>query len=139
VTLHYSLALGDGTVVDSSEGGEPLQLVVGAGDLDETLEMALVGLRPGESQTVTLMPGQAFGVPDPQARQWMVRDSFPADMTLETGAVIGFSGPDDEEVAGTVIGLEDDRVLVDFNHPLAGREIRFSVEILSVEKPEGLS
>jgi FKBP-type peptidyl-prolyl cis-trans isomerase SlpA len=64
------------------------------------------------------------------------RDRFPADMQLEKGQIIGFSGEQGAaDVAGAVIEIEEDRVKVDFNHPLAGREIVFEVEILSVENP----
>ncbi len=135
VTMHFALRLTDGTVADSSFDDEPVSFVVGDGALDKGLELALIGLRPGDRQSLTLMPGQAFGTRDDTALQWVDRDSFPADMALEEGQIIGFTGQAGEDIAGAIIELQDRRVRVDFNHPLAGREIEFEVEILSVENP----
>ena len=135
VTMHFALRLADGTVADSSFDDEPVNFVVGDGALDKGLELALIGLRPGDRQTLTLMPGQAFGTRDDAALQWDDRDSFPADMALEEGQIIGFTGRAGEDIAGAVVEIQDQRVRVDFNHPLAGREIEFEVEILSVEDP----
>ena len=135
VTMHFSLRLTDGTVADSSFDDEPVNFTVGDGALDKGLELALIGLRAGDRQTLTLMPGQAFGVRDEAALQWVDRDRFPADMALEEGQIIGFSGESGEDIAGAVIEIQDQRIRVDFNHPLAEREIEFEVEILSVDNP----
>ena len=135
VTMHFALRLADGTIADSSFDDEPVSFVVGDGALDKGLELALIGLTAGDRQTLTLMPGQAFGERDDAALQWVDRDSFPADMALEEGQIIGFTGQAGEDIAGAVIEIQDQRVRVDFNHPLAGREIEFEVEILSVEDP----
>ncbi|MGI9320550.1 MAG: FKBP-type peptidyl-prolyl cis-trans isomerase [Thiogranum sp.] len=135
VTLHFALRLADGTVADSSFDNEPVSFVVGDGALDKGLELALIGLGAGDRQTLTLMPGQAFGEREDAALQWVARDQFPPDMTLQEGQIIGFTGRAGEDVAGAVIEIQQQRVRMDFNHPLAGREIEFEVEILSVETP----
>jgi len=135
VTLHFSLKLADGMLVESSFDDQPETLVVGDGSLDRGLEMALIGLCPGNRQTLTLMPGQAFGERDPAAIQAVPRAQFPPDMALEVGQIIGFTDDKGGEVAGAVLELGDQTVSVDFNHPLAGREIIFDVEILAVENP----
>ncbi len=139
VTMHYALRLADGTLADSSFDDEPVSFVVGDGVLDKGLELALIGLRPGDRQILRLMPGQAFGVRDESALRWVERDRFPPDMQLESGQIIGFSGEGaQDDVAGAVIEIQDRRVRMDFNHPLAGREIEFEVEILRVEtQPDG--
>ena len=135
VNMHFALRLADGTVADSSFDEEPVSFVVGDGTLDKGLELALIGLKAGDQQKLTLMPGQAFGAREEAALQWVERDKFPPDIELEPGQIIGFSGQAGEDVAGAVIEIEPHRVRVDFNHPLAGREIEFEVEILSVENP----
>ena len=135
VTLHFALRLADGTVADSSFDDEPVSFVVGDGALDKGLELALIGLGAGDRQTLTLMPGQAFGEREDAALQWVARDQFPPDMALQEGQIIGFTGRAGEDVAGAVIEIQQQRVRMDFNHPLAGREIEFEVEILSVENP----
>lgn len=134
VRLHFALRLADGMVAESSFDDEPLTFVLGDESLDQALEFALLGLKPGDRQVLTLEPGQAFGHRDAEAIQWLAADQFPQDMALETGEVIGFSDPEGVEVAGIILERDDQRVKVDFNHPLAGREIEFEVEILSVEK-----
>ncbi len=135
VTMHFALRLADGLVAESSFDNEPLTFVVGDGSLDKGLELALLGLRPGDRQDLTLMPGQAFGARDEAAVQWVDKDRFPAGMALERGQIVGFSAGDGEEVAGAIIEIQDQQVRVDFNHPLAGREIGFKVQILEVENP----
>lgn len=135
VAMHYALRLADGMEVDSSFGDEPVTFVMGEDALDKGLELALYGLRPGSQQTLTLMPGQAFGARSEEAIKWMDRATFPADLSPEPGQIIGFSDEQGQEVPGAILELLDERVKVDFNHPLAGREIIFEVEILEVEYP----
>ena len=135
VTMHFSLKLSDGMLVESSFDDQPLSFVVGDGTLDRGLELALIGLREGDHQVLTLMPGQAFGARDQAAVQLVETSRFPADMQLEPGQIVGFSGPDGEEIAGAVLEVQDQQVQVDFNHPLAGREIVFETRILEVTNP----
>lgn len=135
VTMHFALRLTDGWVAESSFDDEPVTFVMGDGTLDKGLELALYGLRPGDRQTLTLMPGQAFGRRDPAAVQPIPKQRFPADMQLQKGQIIGFSDEDGTEVAGSVMDILDDEVTMDFNHPLAGREIEFEVRILDVQNP----
>ena len=135
VTMHFSLKLSDGMLVESSFDDQPLSFVVGDGTLDKGLELALIGLREGDHQVLTLMPGQAFGMRDETAVQRVEKSRFPADMQLEPGQIVGFSGPDGEELAGAVLELQDQHVKVDFNYPLAGREIVFETRIIEVTNP----
>ena len=133
--MHFSLKLADGMPVESSYDDEPITFVVGDGTLDKGLELALIGLRPDDRQVLTLMPGQAFGQRDAAAVQMLPRSEFPADMPLAPGQIIGFTAQNGEELAGAVLEVGQDQVKVDFNHPLAGREIVFDVHILAVENP----
>ena len=136
VCLHLALKLADGTVAESTFEGEPLECVIGDGTLVYGLELALYGMRPGQRQTLTLHPDQAYGAHDAEAVGWMPREQFPADMVLQPGTLVGFVGPNDEEVAALVLAVEAERVQIDLNHPLAGKPIIFESEILSVEPPE---
>lgn len=135
VTLHFAIRLTDGMTVESSFDDEPLSFAIGDGTLDEGLELALYGLTAGTRQTLTLVPGQAFGRRDPSAVRQVARSAFPADMALEKGQIIGFGGPGEQEAAGAVLDVGPEQVTVDFNHPLAGREIVFEVHVLAVENP----
>ena len=136
VALRYRLSLADGTVVDASEGGEPLVLTVGDGTLEEGLEALLLGLGAGARATFHLAPGQAFGLPDPEAVHVLPRADFPPGMALEPGAVVAFTAPSGLEVAGTVLEAGEGGVRVDFSHPLAGRSVVFEVEVLEVRGTE---
>ena len=137
VLMHFTLSLADGTVADSTREGEPLRFVMGDGTLIEGLELVLYGLKQGDRQCLSIEPRDAFGFPDEDNIHTMPRSEFPADMQLEPGVIIGFTTPSGEEVPGAIQEVEGDEVVVDFNHPLAGHEVIFDVEILEV-KP-GLS
>jgi FKBP-type peptidyl-prolyl cis-trans isomerase SlpA len=135
VTLHLSIALEDGTEALSTFGEEPVSLQMGDGTLQPGLELALYGLKAGDTQTLNLLSDQAYGPRDPAMIQFMPLNDFDAGFVPETGQVIAFALPDGEEAAGVVLGTEEGQVEIDFNHPLAGHEITFRVEILSVSPP----
>ena len=137
VLMHFTLSLPDGTVADSTREGEPLRFVMGDGTLIEGLELVLYGLKQGDRQCLSIEPRDAFGFPDEENIHTMPRSEFPADMQLEAGLIISFTTPSGEEVPGAIRKIKDDEVVIDFNHPLAGNEIIFDVEILEL-KP-GLS
>jgi len=137
VLMHFTLSLADGTVADSTREGEPLRFVMGDGTLIEGLELVLYGLKVGDRQCLSIGPRDAFGFPDEENIHTMPRDEFPTEMQLEPGMIIGFNTPSGEEVPGAIQEMKGDEVVVDFNHPLAGHEVIFEVEILEV-KP-GLS
>jgi FKBP-type peptidyl-prolyl cis-trans isomerase SlpA len=133
--MHFSLCLSDGTEAISTFGEEPLEFAMGDGTLVEGLELALYGMRPAQEQSLELTPQQAFGPRDRDKIHLLPRTQFAADMPLDPGTVIAFDGPDGEPLAGTVLGLNDDKVEVDFNHPLAGHSVIFRVRILDVKNP----
>jgi len=136
VTMHFSLALTDGTEAASTFGDEPTTFTMGDGTLSEGLEMALYGLMTGAEQILTLEPDQAFGLRDEAKIHPMPLGDFGPEMELEPGLVIGFSTPDGEELAGIVLDIGEDKVTVDFNHPLAGNQVVFKVEILDIQNPQ---
>lgn len=131
VALHYSLRLEDGTEVASSRDDEPLRFTVGDGTLIAGLEKLLHGLGPGDRRTFEVAPEDAYGTHDPSNVQMMPLDQF-AGMELEPGFIVGFDTPSGEELPGTILAVSDDGVQVDFNHPLAGRDLIFEVEVVAV-------
>jgi FKBP-type peptidyl-prolyl cis-trans isomerase SlpA len=132
VTMHYSIALPDGSVIESSFDDEPVQIAMGAGELSEGMELALFGLTQGASQTLTLTPEQAFGERDDNNINVMPLSDFPEALAPEAGLTYLFETPRGEDIPGTVLAVDKHEATVDFNHPLAGREIIFSVQILDV-------
>ena len=135
VLMHYTLSLADGTVADSSRQEEPLRFVLGDGTLERGLEVLLHGLHGGDRARFNLAPGQAFGERDPASVHGMPRADFPADMALAEGTVMEFTTPGGDTVPGTVVEVDEGSVTVDFNHPLAERELSFEVEIIAVNSP----
>jgi FKBP-type peptidyl-prolyl cis-trans isomerase SlpA len=133
VLMHFSLSLADGTVADSTLDDEPLRFVMGDGTLIEGLELVLYGLKKGDRQCLSIEPRDAFGFPDEDNIHTMLRSEFPDEMQLEVGMIVGFSTPSGEEVPGAIQEIKDDEIVVDFNHPLAGHEVTFDVEILEVK------
>ena len=132
VLMHFTITLEDGTVAETTQGDEPLRFVMGDETLVEGLELALFGLKAGDKQSLKIDAQTAFGYPNPENVQTMSRADFPDDMKLEPGVIISFALPDGEEYPGMITEVEDEQVTVDFNHPLAGHEILFDVEILEV-------
>lgn len=133
VTMHFSLALEDGTMVDSTFGtDEPLTFTMGDGTLIPGLEYAVIGLTVGDKQSLNIGPDVGFGYRDETAVQEMKRKDFGDDIDLKPGVVIEFDSPSGVQVPGTVIEVDKEIVKVDFSHPLAGRSVIFNVEILDV-------
>ena len=140
VSLHFSVALEGGIEIDNTRSrSEPVELVIGDGNLLEGFEKALLGLRGGDRRTVHLPPEDAFGVWNPDNVQ-----TFDAVMFLKSGEipVVGTMMEFEDKGGGTLAGVvkqvSDDTVEVDFNHPLAGRNVVFEVEIARVT-PAGQS
>ncbi|BCD96554.1 FKBP-type peptidyl-prolyl cis-trans isomerase [Marinagarivorans cellulosilyticus] len=132
VTLNFSLSLEDGTVVDSNHGEDPVTFTVGDGNLLEGFEKAMYGLRAGDEREITILPEQGFGQPNENNVQEVPVTDFPEDLTLEVGLMLSFSDAQNTELPGVIKALQGETVLVDFNHPLAGRTLLFKVHIHSV-------
>jgi FKBP-type peptidyl-prolyl cis-trans isomerase SlpA len=132
VSMHFTISLEDGTVAETTEGEEPLQFMMGDETLIEGLELALFGLKAGDKQSLKISPETAYGYADAENIHPMERADFPEEMELKRGVIVSFSLPDGEEYPGMITEVGDKQVTVDFNHPLAGHEILFEVEILEV-------
>lgn len=132
VTLHYRISLEDDTELESSFGDEPLEFTMGENMLTEGMEMSLIDLKPGDKQSITLTPEQTYGNRDPENIHDLNSSDFPSDMKPEKGQVIAFDTPAGDDINGVVLEVKEDKVSVDFNHPLAGNNLVFAVEILKV-------
>lgn len=132
ITLHYRLATGDDAALVSTFDGTPATLQLGNGELAPTLEACLVGLPVGEHHTFLLESDQAFGPHSPELVQRLARADLPADGSIEVSSMIEFSGPEGMRITGLVRELDAESALIDFNHPLAGRDVRFEVEIVGI-------
>lgn len=140
VSLDYTLKLEDGQVVDSSEGQEPLEFVQGQGAVIPGLEKALYGMIVGEEKQVVVEPEDGYGEFDSDLFETLPRDVFPADMVLEPGMGFRMRTDTGEVVLAFVDHMEDGEVVVNLNHPLAGKKLLFDVKVVDLREatPEEL-
>lgn len=132
ITLHYRVATGDDIELVSTFESTPATLQLGSGELAPPLEHCLIGVSVGERHVFLLDADQAFGSHNPQLTQRMPRSALPANASPELHGLIEFAAPGGAKFTGIVRELDDDAVLVDFNHPLAGRPVRFEVQIIGI-------
>ena len=133
VMMHFSICLADGSAVDSSKvDGKPAKFIMGDGSLTPNFEACLLGLTEGQSETFTLKPEDAFGLPNPDNIHHLELSKFGDDVPAEVGTIISFSQPDGSELPGVIREIVADSVTVDFNHPLAGQTLTFEVDVLEV-------
>ncbi|WP_159592846.1 FKBP-type peptidyl-prolyl cis-trans isomerase [Chelativorans xinjiangense] len=132
VRVHYTGKLEDGTKFDSSEGREPLQFQVGGGQIIPGLEKHVEGMEVGEKSTVTVPAEEAYGPRDERQVQTVPREALPADLDLRIGASLQATTQDGRQIPLTVVEVDDMQVTVDANHPLAGHDLVFDVELVEI-------
>jgi FKBP-type peptidyl-prolyl cis-trans isomerase SlpA len=131
VTLHYCIELENGQPLISTFAGSPATLKLGVGELLPNLERVLAGLHTGTRQAFVLPPGEAFGEHKSELIERVRREHMP-DEPLEAMSIMEFTAPDGSRYSGLVRELDDEVAVIDFNHPLAGKTIRFEVEVIGV-------
>lgn len=130
VTMSFSLALENGELIDSNFDAQPATFVIGDGNLLPGFEAPLKGLKAGEQGEFVISPENAFGQRNPENMQQLKRDNFDQE-SLHVGDVFSFQNGEGE-LPGVIVEIGDESVRVDFNHPLAGRNIIFKVDIVDV-------
>ncbi len=128
ISMHYTLQV-DGQVVDSSEGGEPLQFIQGMGHIIPGLEHQLYEMKVGESKKVIVAPKDAYGETDAEAFMDVPRDSFPPNVPLTVGTELELRDQSDHPVYARIENVDEANVRLNMNHPLAGKELHFSIQI----------
>ncbi|AUQ51150.1 peptidyl-prolyl cis-trans isomerase, FKBP-type [Phaeobacter inhibens] len=132
VRIHYTGKLTDGSVFDSSEGREPLEFTVGSGQVIEGMDAGLVGMTAGETKTLDIPADQAYGTSHDEARQTIPREGIPDDIPLEVGTQLQMQAPTGEVLPVTVVEVTEATVTLDANHPLAGKDLIFDIELVSI-------
>ncbi len=133
LTLHYSLGDRDGDEYVSTFGLSPATLQMGSGQIAETLEQCLLGMAVGERQVFQLAATDAFGAYNPRLVERIARSALPPEIELRVNSLVEFSLPDGAgNFAGFLRELTDNSALFDFNHPLAGKALRFEVEVIAI-------
>lgn len=133
VAIHYTGTLSDGTQFDSSQGRDPLSFTMGEGQIIPGLEAALSGMSVGEAKTVTIPADQAYGPHQAEAIQSVPRDAVPDHLPVAVGTQLQVQSPDGRTLPVTVTALSDTEVTLDANHPLAGKDLTFAVEVVAVD------
>jgi FKBP-type peptidyl-prolyl cis-trans isomerase SlyD len=132
VGIDYSLHLGDGKVIDASSPGEPMTYLHGEGQIVPGLESALEGLSAGDNKQVVLAPGEGYGEHDPGGVQEVPRGAFPPGFDAQAGMELTAEGPNGEPVPFTIREVRPETILIDLNHPLAGKTLHFDVTVREV-------
>ena len=131
VAIDYTLTGSDGEVIDSSQGQEPLVYLHGAGNIVPGLERALEGKAAGDAVNATVEPDQGYGQKNPALVQPVPRAQFPGVQDIAVGMQFQAQTNHGPRVV-TVVGVDDETVTVDANHPLAGETLRFDVKVVEV-------
>lgn len=132
VQVHYTGTLKDGSQFDSSHGADPIEFTIGDGNLIAGFEQAIVGMAAGDNKSVTIPSDQAYGPHHQDLVHEVERQQIPPEIGLEVGGQLQASGPNGEPVRLTVVGLTDDKATLDANHPLAGEDLTFALELVAI-------
>jgi peptidylprolyl isomerase len=132
VSVSYTGKLGNGEVFDSSEGRQPLEVHIGAGDVIKGFETQLMGMAMNEKKVFTILPEDAYGLKKPNLTQRIPRASVPPQMDAQIGMVLGLMTPQGERVPAKIVHLDDQQITLDLNHPLAGEALTFEIEVVGI-------
>lgn len=131
VSMEYTLRV-DGDILDSSEGGDPLQFVTGVGNIIPGLESEMVGMGIGESKDVAVAAADGYGELDEEAFMDVPRDQFPKEIPMEVGTEIQVQDPSGAARYARIESVDEKFARLNFNHPLAGKELHFTVKVVAI-------
>jgi peptidylprolyl isomerase len=132
VQVHYKGTLENGEIFDTSKDGQPLEVKIGEGQLIKGFEDALVGMDKQEKKSFTLEPEDAYGHRDETLERAFARSQVPGDLNPKVGAVVALQTTTGQQVPVKIKEVNDEKVVVDLNHPLAGKTLNFDIEIVGI-------
>ncbi|MCB0431411.1 MAG: peptidylprolyl isomerase [Flavobacteriales bacterium] len=132
VKVHYKGTLNDGNVFDSSEGREPLEFTVGAGQVIPGFEQAVIGMQINEQKKIEIPFSEAYGPVRDELRGQVPRTNLPEDMKPEVGMQLQAQQESGEVMVVTVTSVDDESITVDANHPLAGKDLTFEISLVEI-------
>jgi FKBP-type peptidyl-prolyl cis-trans isomerase 2 len=134
VKVHYTGTFEDGQQFDSSRGrNETLNFTVGTGQMIAGFDNAVLGMEVGEVKDVTLSPSEAYGERSENAVMPVSRQNFPEDFVVEVGAMVQGSTAEGMPVQAMIVGEDEENIILDMNHPLAGKSLNFNIELVEIE------
>jgi FKBP-type peptidyl-prolyl cis-trans isomerase 2 len=134
VKVNYTGKLADGQVFDSSEGKEPIEFTLGQGQLIPGFEKGLIDMKLNEKKTITVAKEEAYGDVNKDLIQEVKKTELPQDMTPEVGMGLVSKSPDGQEMNLMVVEVKDESIVIDGNHPLAGKELVFDLEVIEIKE-----
>jgi FKBP-type peptidyl-prolyl cis-trans isomerase 2 len=136
VKVNYTGKLSDGQVFDSSEGKEPMEFTLGQGQLIPGFEKGLIDMKLNEKKTITIAKEEAYGDINNDLIQEVEKTQLPQDMTPEVGMGLVSKSPDGQEMNLLVVEVREESIVIDGNHPLAGKELIFDLEVVEIKDTE---
>ncbi|MBM3141602.1 MAG: peptidylprolyl isomerase [Chloroflexi bacterium] len=133
VQVDYTGKLADGTVFDTSVGREPLEFTLGAGQLIPGFEKAVLGMKVGEKKTVTIPADEAYGPHRDEQVVELSREELPSDLTPQVGQQLVVTQQDGRQIIVVITEVSDETVTIDANHPLAGKDLTFEIELVKIQ------
>ena len=130
VKVHYTGTLSDGSVFDSSEGRDPLEFIIGNGEVISGFENEIRKMKLNEEKTITIKPQDAYGEKNSQLVISVPRDKFPPK--IEVGGRLVLKSPQGQQIPAFVSEVKEDAVIIDLNHPLAGKELNFKIKVVGI-------
>ncbi|MEA3515396.1 MAG: peptidylprolyl isomerase [Nanoarchaeota archaeon] len=134
VKVHYTGSFEDGNVFDTSEGKEPLEFEVGSGKLIKGFDTALIGMKKGEEKEITLKPEEAYGEKHDNLVQEVPKDALKGEFDPKEGMQLMLKAPDGHQMVATIVKVGDEKLTIDMNHPLAGKTLKFKLNVVGVEE-----
>ncbi len=134
VKVHYKGTLSDGEVFDSSEGKDPLEFTIGAGQVIPGFDKGVIGMEAEESKTINIPAAEAYGERKEELVQQVPKDQLPPEINPEVGLQLVSQTPDGQKIPLIVTDVKDDSITVDANHPLADKDLTFEVTLVSINQ-----
>jgi peptidylprolyl isomerase len=135
VKIHYTGKLDDGTMFDTSSDSDPLEFTVGGHEVIPGMESAVVGMEPGDEKTITIASDEAYGPYHDEMVVVVNRSEFPEEMAIQVDQQLSVVLEDDQSIIVTITEINDDTVTLDANHPLAGEDLTFDIQLVEIVKP----
>lgn len=132
VKVHYTGTLEDGTVFDTSREREPFEFKLGEGTVIPGFDEAVTGLEVGETTTISIEPEDAYGEVRDEMMLPVAKEHVPENMEPEVGMQVQLQTQSGQQVIARIVNVEDDKILLDANHPLAGKTLNFDIELLEI-------
>ena len=134
VSVDYKGTLQNGEIFDSSQGGRPLEVQMGVGQLIEGFERELMGMSLNDKKEFTLDPEEAYGQRDESLTRDFARADFPVELEPRVGMTIALQTPEGRQMPAQITHLDDEKLSVDLNHPLAGESLTFEIEVVGISE-----